>query len=364
MVQEVLEAEMEQAVGASKGERTESCLSYRSGYYSRQLITRVGALELRMPQDRCGKFGTEVFERYQRSEKALVAALVEMYVQGVSTRKVKAVTEELCGHEFSASAISSMNQKLDQELARFSGRSLKDRKYPYLILDARYEKVRQAGIVQSQAVLIAIGINEKGQREILAVELASRESGSSWNEFLSRVKKRGLAGVKLVISDDHSGLRQGIKEVLTAARWQRCYVHFMRNTLDYLPRKGDDDYLTELRWIYQRKNIEEARKDLKQWLDKWQKKYSKLCDWVENNIEETLTFYNHPREHHRHLKSTNLIERLNQEIKRRTRVIRIFPDETSCLRLIGALVQETHEEWIAIRYLNMEVIRDKKKTYL
>jgi putative transposase len=325
------------------------------------LVTRVGKLELRVPQDRQGRFRTEVFERYQRSEKALVGALTEMYVQGVSTRKVKAVTEELCGHEFSASTISRLNQNLDEELDKFAGRRL-DEPYPYLILDARYEKVREGGVIRSQAVMIAIGVDWEGRRNVLAVELANRESHSSWKDFCLKLKSRGLNGVELVISDDHAGLRKAIAEVFGEAAWQRCYVHFLRNALDYLPRKADNDCLTELRWIYDRRSIEEARQDLAAWLKKWAARYPKLCDWVEGNIEETLTFYRLPRQHHKNLKSTNLLERLNEEIKRRTLVVRIFPNTPACLRLIRALAVETHENWIeAIRYLNMEYLKEHKK---
>jgi putative transposase len=361
VVQQVLEAEMDEALGAGKGERTASRQGYRSGYYGRSLVTRVGKLELRVPQDRQGRFRTEIFERYQRSEKALVAALSEMYVQGVSTRKVKAVTEELCGHEFSAATISRMNQNLDEELKKFAGRRL-DEAYPYLILDARYEKVREDGVIRSLAVLIAIGVDWEGRRNVLAVELANRESLGSWKEFCLELKKRGLHGVELVISDDHAGLRKAIAEVLPESAWQRCYVHFLRNALDYLPRKADNDCLTELRWIYDRRSIQEARQDLTAWLKKWAAKYPKLCDWVENNIEETLTFYRLPRQHHKNLKSTNLLERLNEEIKRRTLVVRIFPNTAACLRLVRALAVEMHENWIeATRYLNMEYLKEHKK---
>ena len=193
VVQQVLEAEMEEALGAGKSERTAGRTGYRSGYYGRTLMTRVGKLELRVPQDRQGRFRTEVFERYQRSEKALVAALAEMYVQGVSTRKVKAITEELCGHEFSASTISRINESLDEELAKFAGRKLEE-EYPYLVVDARYEKVREDGVIRSQAVLVAIGINRDGRRCVLAVDMANRESQSSWKEFLEDLRKRGLRG--------------------------------------------------------------------------------------------------------------------------------------------------------------------------
>lgn len=361
VIQQVLEAEMEEALGAGKGERTPNRQGYRAGYYGRTLITRVGKLELRVPQDRQGRFRTEVFERYQRSEKALVSALTEMYVQGVSTRKVKAITEELCGHEFSASTISRMNQHLDEELEKFAARQLEEA-YPYVILDARYEKVREDAVIRSQAVLIAIGVDWEGRRNVLAVELANRESLSSWREFCLRLKARGLHGVEVVISDDHPGLRKAIAEVFTEAVWQRCYVHFLRNALDYLPRKADNDCLTELRWIYDRRSIEEARQDLAAWLKKWTARYPNLCDWVENNIEETLTFYRLPRPHHKNLKSTNMLERLNEEIKRRTLVVRIFPNTAACLRLIRALAVEMHENWLeATRYLNMEYLKEHKK---
>lgn len=360
-LQAVLEAEMTEALGAEKGERTETRLGYRAGYYHRSLITRVGTLELHVPQDRAGRFSTELFERYQRSEKALVGALAEMYVQGVSTRKVKAVTEALCGHEFSASSISQVNKTLDAALTAFSERRLAE-PYPYLILDARYERVRDGGVITSQAVLIAVAVDGEGRRQVLAVELANRESRSSWRDFLLALKQRGLHGVEFVVSDDHPGLKVAIREVLTEAVWQRCYVHFLRNALDYVPRKVDDDCLMELRWFYDRRDLGEVRRDLATWLAKWQSKYPKLCGWVEDNIEETLTFYRLPLAHHKHMKSTNMLERLNQEIKRRTHVVRIFPNAESCLRLVRALAVETHENWLeAIRYLNMEHLKEHRK---
>jgi putative transposase len=364
VLQELLEAKMTEVLGAERGARTPERLGYRAGYYGRTLVTRVGKLELRVPQDRAGRFSTELFERYQRSEKALVAALAEMYVQGVSTRKVKAITEELCGHSFSASAISAINIRLDEELAQFAGRRL-DEACPYLIVDARYERIREAGVIGNQAVLLAIGIGWDGRRSILAVELANRESRSSWRDFLLGLRERGLSGVEFVVSDDHAGLGQAIVEVLPEAAWQRCYVHFLRNALDYVPRKVDDDCLRELRWLYDRRDLAEARRDLAAWLAKWQATYPKLCGWVEEHIEETLTFYRLPRQHHKHLKSTNLLERLNEEIKRRTHVVRIFPNAASCLRPIRALAVEMHENWLeAHRYLNMDDLREHKKEVL
>lgn len=360
-LQQTLEAEMDEALAAEKSERTASRLGYRSGYYGRTLITRIGKIELRVPQDRQGRFRTEVFERYQRSEKALVMAMMEMYLQGVSTRKVKAVTEELCGHEFSSATVSRIVSSLDEELEKFARRRLEE-DYPYLILDARYEKVREDGAVRSQAVLMAIGIDWEGRRNVLAVDLANRESASSWKGLLVDLRSRGLRGVQLAISDDHPGLKRAIREVVPEAIWQRCYVHFLRNALDYLPRKANDDCLMELRWLYDRRNVEEARRDLAAWLAKWAQRYPKLCVWVEDNIEETLSFYRLPRQHHKNLKSTNMLERIMEEIKRRTLVVRIFPNSAGCLRLVRALAVEMHENWIeAIRYLNMEPLREQNK---
>ena len=364
LLQAALEAEMTEAIGAEKGERTETRLSYRSGYYGRSLITRVGTLELRVPQDRLGRFSTDLFARYQRSEKALVGTLAEMYVQGVSTRKVKAVTEALCGHSFSASAISAVNKSLDEALHKLAERRLAEPS-PYLILDARYEKVREGGIIAGQAVQIAVAVDGEGRRQVLAVELANRESRSSWRDFLLRLKERGLFGVEFVVSDDHEGLRQAIREALPGAAWQRCYVHFLRNALDHLARKLADDCLQELRWIYDRRELVEVRRDIAAWLAKWQAKHSKLCDWVEENIEETLTYYRLPLAHHKHMKSTNMLERFNQELKRRTHVVRIFPNGESCLRLVRALAVETHENWLeSPRYLNMRHLAEHKKEAL
>jgi Transposase and inactivated derivatives len=362
-LQEVLEGEMTECLGAAPGERTESRTGDRAGDDSRNLITRVGKLELRVPRDRHGEFSTALFERDARSEKALVAALAEMDGQGVSTRKVKAITEELCGHRFSASAVSSINKRLDAALQQFAHRHLEE-DYPYLILDARDEKVREDGVMVHRAVLIAIGINWEGQRQVLAVELAHRESQSSWKDFLIRLKERGLSGVEFVVSDDHAGLKKAIREVLTEAAWQRCDVHFLRHALDDLPRKADDDCLQALRWIDDRRDIQEAQRELAAWISQWQGKYPKRVDGVETNIGKT-TFCRPPGAHHQPMKSTNMLERLNEEIKRRTRVVRIFPNAEACLRLIRALCVETHEAWLEdSRYLNMMLLAEQKKEVL
>ena len=225
--------------------------------------------------------------------------------------------------------------------------------------------MREGGVIRSQAVFIALGINQEGYRQVLGVELAGRESQTSWRDFLASLRDRGLHGVEFVVSDAHEGLRKSLMEMLPEASWQRCYVHFLRNALDHLPRKANDDCLQELRWLYDRRDVAEAQKDLSAWLQRWQKTYPKLCDWVEENIFETLTFYRLPRGHHKHLKSTNMLERLNEEIKRRTRVVRIFPNSDSCLRLIRALAVETHEGWLEEhRYLNMDLLTEHKRELL
>jgi len=284
-----------------------------------------------------------------------------MYVQGVSTRKVKAITEELCGHEFSASAVSRTTKMLDEQLRSFAERPL-DEAYPYLILDARYERVREGGVVGRRAVLIAIGINHDGRRCVLGVELANRESRTSWRDFLARLTERGLHGVEFVVSDDHEGLKQAVIQTFVGALWQRCYVHFLRNALDHLPRKKDNDCIIELRWIYERRTLVEAQADIASWLKKWQSQFPKLCDWVEENIEETLTFFRLPQAHHKHMRSTNLLERFNEEIRRRTYVVRVFPNEASTLRLVRALAAEQHEEWQeGSRYLSMDLFTEHKK---
>ena len=221
---------------------------------------------------------------------------------------MKAVTETLCGHELSASSISQVNKSLDAALTVFAERRLAE-PYPYLILDARYKRVREGGVIASQAVLIAVAVDGEGRRQVLAVDLANRESRSSWRDFLLALKQRGLHGVEFVVSDDHPGLKAAIREVLTEAVWQRCYVHFLRNALDYVPRKVDDDCLMELRWFHDRREIAEVRRDLAAWLAKWQGKYPKLCGWVEDNIEETLTFCRLPLAHHKHMKSTDEIDK-------------------------------------------------------
>ena len=364
LLNEVTKIERSHALGAAPDRRPEHREGHANGFKPRTIHTRIGPLAVEVPQARGVESHPSAPERGARSERALRPAVAEMYVQGVSTRKVKQVTEELVGHAFSASAISAINKRLDASLKAFCERKLKE-PFAYLILDARYERVREDGIIASQAVLIAIGVDWEGRRQVLAVELAHRESRSSWRDFLEALKGRGLHGVEFVISDDHPGLKKAIAEVLAGVFWQRCYVHFLRNALDYVPRKVDDDCLLELRWMYDRRDLAEVRRDLAAWLAKWSGKYPKLTGWVEENIEETLTYFRLPLAHRKHMKSTNMLERLNEEIRRRTYVVRIFPNAESCLRLVRALTVERHEAWLEDhRYLNMDLLKEHKKEAL
>ena len=360
----IMEAEMEERLGAAKSERKAGRAGYRSGYYTRKLATRVGTLELRVPQTRDGRFSTSVFESYQRSDKALVAAMVSMYVNGVSTRKVRRITEELCGVGFSAGTISNMVKGLDEELTAFARRPLEE-EYPYLILDARYEKVRENGVAGTRAVQIALGVGWDGRCEVLGVELANRESGVSWRDFLRGLRERGLGKVRYVVSDDHKGLREAVPEELPEAVWQRCFAHFVRNARDKLPGSRRQDMerknacMDELKLVQERGSLEEARDELAAWQAKWEGTYPKLVEWVDANIGETLTCYALPKMHRKRMRTTNTLERMNQEIRRRTRIVRVFPNEESCRRLAGAVSVEIHEGWLAgNRFLDMGLRRE------
>ena len=357
-VQAVLDAEMTDHLGAAKHERTAARKSYRSGSYSRKLYMKVGTLELRVPQSRDGTFSTRVFERYRRSEKALATTLIELYVNGMSTRKVGKLAERLCGRRFSAGTISNLVATLDTALQAFASRRLDDVTIPYLMLDARYEKVHDAGAVRTRAVQLAVGIDTEGHRHMLAVEAADRESENSWETFLIGLKERGLTGVQYVVSDSHAGLKRAIEKVLTTALWQRCAVHFLRNAADHNTRRADPACFHGLKRMWDYEDAAQVRLALQAWLQRWgdEPGCDTLVSWAEDNIEETFSVYRLPRQHRRRMKSTNMLERYNEEIRRRTRVVRIFPNEASCLRLIRALAAETHDHWISGRcYLKGEI---------
>ena len=352
VVQQVLEAEMTNFLGAGCYERGPERRGWRNGSKPRTLKTRVGELELMVPKERDGEFQTELFERYQRSEKALVLAMLQRYIEGVSTRKVRAITEALCGLEVSKSQVSALTAKLDAEIAEWRQRSLAE-EYPYLIVDARYEKVRRGGTVVSQGVLVAVGISAQGYREVLGAWVAESESEASWGAVFSELKQRGLRGVRYVVSDDHAGLVRAIERHFQNVVWQRCQVHFVRNALSLCGVRERPLVLRMMRTITEAPTREAAQAAMQQAIAELEKKAPKVAQLLEEHGEEILGVYALPEAHRKRMRTTNLLERQNQELKRRTRVVRVFPHEQSCLRLVCALLMETNQEWMERLYLRM-----------
>jgi putative transposase len=352
-VQQVLEAEMTSFLGAETYERNGERRGWRNGYKPRTLKTRVGELELMVPKDRDSEFQTELFERYQRSEKAFVLALLQMYVEGVSTRKVAAITEALCGLEISKSQVSALSQKLDAEIDEWRTRPLTEA-YPYLIFDARYEKLRRGGSVVSQGVLVAIGISKSGYREVLGSWVAESESEASWGAVFSELKQRGLSGVSYVVSDDHAGMVKAIERHFQGAVWQRCQVHFVRNALALCGRQQRPIVLRLMKAVTEAPTREAAKAALNAAIVELEKKAPRVARLLETSGEEILGVYALPETHRKRMRTTNMLERQNQELKRRTRVVRVFPHEQSLLRLISALLMETNQEWMGRVYLRME----------
>ena len=352
-IQNVLDHEMTDYLRATPYERSAGRLGYRSGYRPRTLKTRVGTLSLAVPTERSGAFRTAVFDRYQRSEQAFVLALQEMYLQGVSTRKVRAITEELCGTSISASTVSRLTKRLDEDLARWRNRRLVE-SYPYLIVDARYERVRQNERIESQGVLVISGVSGKGQRDILGVAVANTESETSWTEVFRDLNRRGLSGVRLVVSDDHEGLVASVRRCFQKALWQRCQTHFMHNVLALVTKRDRMQLRQALRTVFDAATIEHAKARLAEVVAEWRPRYPDLADKLEAETEDTLTCFQFPAGHRMRIRTTNMMERLNEELRRRSRVIRIFPNAASCLRLMTALAQEQAAEWAAqLTYLDM-----------
>jgi len=363
VVQEVLETEMTEHIGAAPYERSVTRAGHRNGHKPRTLRTRVGTLNLLVPQDREGTFSTRLFARYQRNEKALCLALMEMYVEGVSTRKVKEITEELCGTSFSKSLVSSLAGRLDAELEAWRNRRLEADAYPYLFVDARYEKARVDGRVVSQGVLVVSAVRAPdGLREILAVEVADTESEATYQELFRSLKGRGLGGVELVVSDEHAGLKAAISRHFQGASWQRCQVHYARNLLGMVGFAKRKDLAADLRAIFAATSRETALGTASSVAEKWREKGSpKVGEHLEEHVEECLSCLAFPESHRRRIRTTNGLERLNQEIKRRTRVVRIFPNPQACLRLVTALCVEQSEEWVTgRRYLDMGELAEQQ----
>jgi putative transposase len=361
VLQEMLEAEMTHHIGAAPYERSAARTGHRNGYKPRTLRTRVGTLNLLVPQDREGTFSTRLFSRYQRSEKALVLALMEMYVEGVSTRKVKEITEELCGTSFSKSLVSSLAGSLDSELQAWRNRRLEAEAYPYLFVDARYEKVRVSHKVLSQGVLVVSAVRDDGFREIVGLEVADTESETTYHELFRSLKSRGLSGVQLVVSDDHEGLKAAIARHFQGASYQRCQVHYARNLLGMVGAARRKELAEGLRGVFAAPSREVALRLACELAARWRESHPRVAEHLEEHIEECLSCLAFPESHRRRIRTTNGLERLNQEIKRRTRVVRIFPNREACLRLVSALAVEQSEEWLTgRRYLDMRELEEHR----
>ena len=360
---QVLLAQSSEQLGAEPYERTEERTAYRNGYRNRELTTRVGHITLRVPRHRNGQFSTELFARYQRSEQALVLAMMEMVINGVSTRKVEQITEELCGKKFSKSTVSALCKNLDPMVEAFRTRPLHCH-YPFLMVDAIYVKVRENGRIQSRGLLIAIAVNEEGHREIIGFQLANSESESSWGELFSSLKDRGLKNVDLVTSDDHKGLVNAIRRHFQGTSWQRCQTHFSRNMLDHTPKALQPEVKEELRRLYESVDLESARKVRDQIIKTYESKAPKATALLDEAFDDITAVLALPLKYRKRLRTTNGVERLNQEIRRRERVIRIFPNSASVIRLMGALLMEHDEKWQTGRkYFDMALyyqIQDKE----
>lgn len=354
LLNELMLIEREKALKAAPYERTEERQGYANGFKDKTLQTRLGKLHLQVPQTRDIPFYPSVLEKGQRSERALALAVAEMYVNGVSTRRVKRVTEKLCGLEISSSQVSTLSKALDEELEKFRNRPLDAMRYVYL--DAHYEKVREGGSVRDLAVLSAVGVNEQGYREILAISCSLSEAEIHWRKFLERLLSRGLKGVQLIISDDHAGLKKARKAVLPGTPWQRCLFHMAQNAVHYAPSHPMRKEIAQsVRDIYQALSASEAKERLKLTVLKYEKKAARFSQWLEENFEEGLTFFEFPRDQWRKIRTNNTSERLNQEFRRRTRVARLFPNIESCERLITAIAVEIHEDWVSgKRYILVE----------
>lgn len=353
---EAMKIERDQVLGAGLYERSENRKGYANGYKPKTLDTRMGKIAVSVPQVRGElEFYPSALDKGCRSERALKLAIAEMYVQGVSTRRVTEVLEKMCGLSISSTQVSRVAQILDEQLDKWRNRALG--RYPYLVLDAHYEKVRQAGSVVSCAILTAIGIDCEGRRSILGVSVSLSEAETHWREFLRGLQARGLTGVVYVVSDDHDGLKAALNATMPGVLWQRCQCHLQRNATAYVPkvsmRKGVHN---DIRDIFSAPDRDQAQQRLRLYIQKYEKIATKLSAWMEENLPEGLTVFALPEEHRRRMRTTNMLERVHEEVNRRTRVAGLFPNEASLLRLVSAVLMELSEEWqTGKRYLNMDV---------
>ncbi len=348
-------AERSEYLGAAPYERSAARAGYANGFKGKTVKTRLGELPLKVPQTRDCEFYPQSLEKGLRSERALLLSIAEMYVQGVSTRRVKKIVEELCGMEVSSAQVSRAAQELDEMLMAWRERQLGS--YRYIVLDARYEKVRQGGQVLDAAVLIACGVGADGHRDVLGCSVSLSEAEVHWRAFLTELKDRGLHGVQLIVSDAHEGLKAARQAVFPSVPWQRCQFHLQQNAGQYVPTQAmRSQVAADIRAIFNAPDLDEANRLLEKLIKKHETKAPQLAAWAEENLPEGFTVFSLPSNHRRRLRTTNLIERLNEEIRRRTRVARLFPNEASCLRLVSAVLMEIAEDWQTAdkRYLSFQ----------
>jgi len=357
VLNQILEAQVTETLGADRHERSDERQGYRNGYRARTLYTRVGPVTLQVPQTRDGSFSTDIFKRYQRSEQAFVLALMEMVVQGVSTRKVSAITEELCGASFSKSTVSELCVGLDARVKVFNERSLEG-EYPFVMVDALFIKSRHGDRVVKRAALIASGISADGHREILGVQIGDSENYSTWEDMFKWLKGRGLSGVYFVISDDHCGITKAVDKHFQGATWQRCQVHLMRNLLGHSPTRLRGEVAAAAKRVFQAADMTEARRRLTEFVEQFDKSAPKVVACMEAGFEDAMAIMALPEKYRKRLRTTNMQERLNEEVRRRERVIRIFPNDESALRLIVALLAEQNEVWQERKYLDMDEFKE------
>jgi putative transposase len=354
VVNAAMKAERQRYLGVAPYERSDERRDRANGYKPKTVRTRLGEITFDIPQVRRGEFYPQALQKGLRSERALTMALAEMYVQGTSTRKVSAIVEKLCGSQVSSATVSKAAAELDTILEAWRNRPLGE--MLYLFLDARYEKVRLDGQIVDMAVLIAQGIDAQGKRRSLGVAMGLGEAEVYWRTFLQSLVQRGLCGIRLIISDDHAGLRQALRAVFGGIPWQRCQFHLQQNASQYVPRKEMlAEVAADIRKVFNAPDRPTAEAYLKQIVQKYEKSASRLADWMEHNLPEGLTVFAFPEAQRRKLRTNNSLERLNREIGRRTKVVGIFPNDAACLRLISAILMEQDEAWQTGRvYLAIE----------
>ena len=354
LLNEAMRLERSEYIGAEPYERTEQRRSYSNGFKDKTVDSRLGKLALKVPQTRDGDFYPSALERGERSERALKLAVAEMYVQGVSTRKVAKITSELCGLDVTSTQVSRAAKLLDDELEAWRNRPIEE--IEYLIVDARYEKVRVSGSVRDCAVLIAIGIQPSGHRSVLGVSVSLSEAEVHWRKFLSSLKKRGIHGVKLIVSDAHEGIKAARQATFAGVPWQRCQFHLAQNAMHHTPKvEMRKQVADDIRNIFNATDANHAQEELVRFVDRYQETAPKLAAWAEANIAEGLAIFCIPSEHRKRMRTTNMLERQNRELKRRTRVATLFPNEASLLRLVTAVLVELSDEWeTGMRYLTFQ----------